>query len=115
MLGAATWLNPPPALADPDRCDGAQCVPSVVTITDFPPDSCTPEGNRNVFGVVPGTQHEYSFVCNSQGQWLMAPPLSGVRLPGDPCPAGTAAQSPDGLPMLCGDDGLFTAYVSVDN
>lgn len=36
------------------------------------------------------------------GFWVISPRLYGVQTPGSPCPGSqAAAQSPDGLPMLC--------------
>jgi len=36
------------------------------------------------------------------GFWVISPRLYGVQTPGSPCPGSqSAAQSPDGLPMVC--------------
>ncbi len=115
--------DPIHANADPSRCDGWQCVPGVTIITTFSAGACTPHGNRYVFGVMPPKGNTYSFVCTPWGQWVLAPVLIGVREPGDPCSIGgtpisgtwgkgPAAQSPDGLPMLCDDGHRFTVYAN---
>ena len=117
-LAAAAALNPPHAGADPQRCDGAFCVPGITRIGSTPAGPCNPHGPRYAFGVYPPKANTFSFLCHHSGQWTLAPVLIGVRLPGDPCPAGVgsyargvAAQSPEGFPMLCNDGGRFVIYI----
>ena len=49
------------------------------------------------------------------GFWVYSPKLYGVQTPGSPCPGSqAAAQSPDGLPMLClGAQGWQPGFLKV--
>jgi hypothetical protein len=68
---------------------------------------------RFIFGRGPGGQAEACHWIPNQwppvdtGFWTISYPLYGVQEVGKPCPGPqSAAQSPDGLPMLClGDQG----------
>lgn len=91
-----------PASADP-VCNSASCVPNV-----------TQNVVRNA-PCVPRAHYDYGFDANGNtlvcienphnlgtGSWGSAPPLVGVRTQGIICfGEGEAAQSTDGIPILC--------------
>ena len=109
---AALVISPAAAADNAGRCDGSLCVPGVVIIKAYPPAGtpCQSHGGRYVFGLEPGKENTYSYVCSSWNTWVLGQLLVGVRLPGDSCLKGMAAQSPDGLPLLCTNSGVFEVY-----
>jgi hypothetical protein len=67
---------------------------------------------RYIFGRGPGGEAQAChFIINQfpaaqSGYWVISYPLYGVQQIGAPCPnpRGAAAQSPDGLPLVCTDE-----------
>src|ERR1700730_2844940 len=108
ITGAAVGLAPP-SLADPGNYDGD--VPGM----NYDASLGAPCDNyeRFIFGRGPGGQAEAChFIINQlpaaqSGYWVISYPLNGVQQVGAPCqdPRGSAAQTPDGLPMLCTEHG----------
>jgi hypothetical protein len=103
VIGAA-----PVAVADNGHYDGD--VPGM----NYDASAGAPCDNyeRFIFGRGPDGQAEAChFIINQNppaqsGFWVLYYPLYGVHKPGEPCaniadPRGSAAQSPDGLPMTC--------------
>ena len=83
------------------------------------------QGDRFIFGRGPGGEPLACHWIPGQspigmdrppegvGFWVISPKLYGVQVPGTPCPGSqAAAQSPDGLPMLClGAQGWQPGYL----
>ncbi len=102
-IGAA-----PAAVADNGHYDGD--VPGMNY--DAVLDGACDNYERFTYGRGPDGQAEAChFIINQfpaaqSGHWVLSYPLYGVHQPGEPCakyadPRGSAAQSPDGLPMTC--------------
>ena len=117
-LGAA-----PPALADGTSYPGD--VPGM-TYDAYLSAPCY-RWDRFIFGRGPGGE---ALACHfmpnlsytgmdrppeGTGFWVISPKLYGVQAVGSPCPGSqAAAQSPDGLPMLCvGDRGWQPGFLKV--
>jgi hypothetical protein len=90
-------------------CNSASCVPNV-THTAVLNGPCT-IGTRYIFGLDASGN---TWICTTsysqggsviKGVWAQAPPLIGVRDPGSPCSGSGVAQSPDGSPMMCQNQG----------
>ncbi|HVQ99867.1 MAG TPA: hypothetical protein VMS16_13845 [Mycobacterium sp.] len=107
ITGAAIGAAPA-AVADNGHYDGD--VPGM----NYDATAGAPCDNyeRFIFGRGPDGQAEAChFIINQypaaqSGYWVLYYPLYGVHKPGEPCaniadPRGSAAQSPDGLPMTC--------------
>jgi hypothetical protein len=99
----------PAGNASGSPCDGADCVPNV-THTAVLNGPCT-IGTRYIFGLDASGNTLICTTSYSQGGsvikgfWAQSLPLIGVRDPGTPCSGSGAAQSPDGSPMMCQNQG----------
>ncbi|WP_086152546.1 hypothetical protein [Mycobacterium tuberculosis] len=104
ITGAAIG-GAPVAGADPQRYDGD--VPGMNYYASLGAPCSSWE--RFIFGRGPSGQAEAchfpppnQFPPAETGYWVISYPLYGVQQVGAPCPKPqAAAQSPDGLPMLC--------------
>jgi hypothetical protein len=105
ITGAAVSAAPG-AAADPQHYDGD--VPGMNYDASLGAPCYSWE--RYIFGRGPGGQAEACHYIPNQffvppvdnAYWVMSYPLYGVQQVGAPCPGPqSAAQSPDGLPMLC--------------
>ncbi|GFG75914.1 hypothetical protein [Mycobacterium botniense] len=103
ITGAALSATPG-AAADPRQYDGDVPGMNYDASLGAPCDSW----ERYVFGRGPNGEAEAchfipnQFPAVSTGFWVISYPLYGVQNVGAPCPGPqSAAQSPDGLPMLC--------------
>lgn len=108
VITAAGMGTAPAVLADNGHYDGD--VPGM----NFDASLGAPCDNyeRFTYGRGPDGQAEAChFIINQfpaaqSGYWVLSYPLYGVHQPGEQCvkyadPKGSAAQSPDGLPMTC--------------
>jgi len=117
-LGAA-----PAAVADGTQVSYAGDVPNMVH--DASLSAPCYRWDRFIFGRGPGGE---ALACHfiagmsyigmdrppeGTGFWVISPKLYGVQAVGSPCPGSqAAAQSPDGLPMLClGDRGWQPGFL----
>lgn len=99
----------PAAAAEPTHYDGDVPGMNYQASLGAPCDNY----QRFIFGRGPGGQAEAChFIINQfpaaqSGYWVVTYPLYGVQEVGAACenPRGSAAQTPDGLPMLCTDAG----------
>lgn len=98
------------ATATPAWCDGAGCVPYVAhNVTDGSP--CVFR-TRYDLGLDPASGN--TLICTSVQKWARFKPLIGVRTETAPCDASNgAAQSPDGIPMDCVDQGWRPDYTEM--
>ncbi|BBY08836.1 hypothetical protein [Mycobacterium noviomagense] len=107
VSGAALAVAPA-AVADQQRYNGD--VPGM----NYDASLGAPCDNyeRFIFGRGPDGQAEachfitHQFPTAETGYWVISYPLYGVHNPGEPCasyadPRGSAAQTPDGLPLTC--------------
>jgi hypothetical protein len=108
ITGTAVSLAPA-AVADPGNYDGDVPGMNYAALLGAPCDNY----ERFIFGRGPNGQAEAChFIVNQfpaaqSGFWVISYPLNGVQQVGAPCPnpRGSAAQTPDGLPMLCTEHG----------
>ncbi|OBI41531.1 hypothetical protein A5707_07390 [Mycobacterium kyorinense] len=99
----------PTAAADPPHYDGDVPGMSYDASMGAPCDNY----ERFIFGRGPNGQVEachfitHQFPAAQTGYWVISYPLHGVQEVGAPCanPRGSAAQSPDGYPMMCTEHG----------
>lgn len=99
----------PTAAADPPRYDGDVPGMSYDASMGAPCDNY----ERFIFGRTAQGQVEachfitHQFPAAETGYWVISYPLHGVQEVGAPCanPRGSAAQSPDGYPMMCTEHG----------
>jgi hypothetical protein len=57
--------------------------------------------DRFIFGRAPNGQALACVAFDDVGTWVLSSPLHGVQLIGLPCSGDGAAQTPDGLPLIC--------------
>ena len=101
-----------PSLASP-RCDGQSCVPGVGVGAVIGAPCTTPD--RYIFSTTAsGEPAACAYAGRDTPSWVSSVGLVGVRDIDSSCPPGTgAAQSPDGIPLLCvtnvnGDGGYWS-------
>jgi hypothetical protein len=94
----------------PPTCDNAGCVPYVkANVSQGGPCAL---GTRYVFGLDGSGK---TLICTGQAVWAtQSLPLVGVRNESQPC-GGTKgwAQSPDGLPLSCLQQGWTQDYTAI--
>lgn len=108
IAGAAVGVAPD-ATADNGHYDGDVPGMNYEASLGAPCDNY----ERFIFGRGPSGQAEachfitHQFPAAQSGYWVISYPLNGVQEVGAPCanPRGSAAQSPDGFPMLCTEHG----------
>jgi hypothetical protein len=105
-LVAAPGIAAGNASADPSWCDGVACVPYVAgNVSQGAP--CVGR-TRYDFGL---DASGGTLLCANVGKWAASRPLVGVRPLGAPCYGSDgAAQSPDGIPMVCAGQGWNENY-----
>ena len=96
-----------PGNASGSPCNNSVCVPNIAQ--DVHPGWGCAGRDRYIFGI---DTMGRTFVCTLADErvantWVGAEPLVGVRDVGTPCntPQGESAQSPDGIPLICGSQG----------
>ena len=105
----------PAGNASGSPCDDSRCVPSIAH--DVNPGWGCVGRDRYIFGVDGGGR---TYVCTLANEWVanrwvQAKPLVGVRDVGTTC-YGTvgSAQSPDGIPLICGPQGWTEGFHITD-
>jgi hypothetical protein len=94
---AAPMVGAGSAAALPGSCDGADCV-TYVDRTAALGDSCAQNTRYNLGIDASGN----TLACGSQGAWISAPPLVGMRVIRSQCGEDTGiAQSADGITLSC--------------
>jgi hypothetical protein len=94
----------------PPTCDGAGCVPYVKP--NVAQGGKCMLGTRYVFGTDASGK---LYICTGQAVWAgQATPLVGVRTESQPCGEDKGwAQSPDGLPLSCRQQGWTQDYTGI--
>jgi hypothetical protein len=96
-------------------CNDSRCVPNIAH--DIEPGWGCAGRDRYIFGLDRGGR---TYVCTLADErvgnkWVEAEPLVGVRDVGTTC-YGTrgSAQSPDGIPLICGQQGWTEGFDITD-
>lgn len=97
-IGASTGQCPAPLSGN----SGASSTIPGITLGVATGQPCT-NTEKYIFGVsTAGQPMACGHALDGGGIWGPAIPLVGVRAPGSPLTEALAAQSPDGLPLVCG-------------